>query len=65
MATLAILAGGMMMAFGIAWVGVQGLRGIPDSNGKKTTKGTAVGALVLAFLILVGTLMIPFFLSGE
>ena len=65
MATFAIVAGGLTMAFGIAWVGIQGLRGVPDSNGKKTTKWTAVGALVVASLILVGSLIIPFFLAGN
>ena len=65
MATLAILVGGLIMAFSIAWVGVQGLRGIPDSTGKRTTKATAVAALIVAFLILVGTLMVPLFLPGK
>ena len=64
MATLAILVGGLMMAGSIAWVGVQGLRGIPDSNGKSTSKATSVAALIVALLILVGTLIVPFFLPG-
>ena len=48
MATLAVMAGGLLMAAGMAWVGVQGLRGVPDSTGQKTSKGTAVACPVLA-----------------
>ncbi len=64
MATLGIRVGGLMMAFALAWVGVQGLLGIPDSNGKRTPKGTAVAALILAFSILIGTLIVAFILPG-
>ena len=64
MATIAILIGGSMMAGSIAWIGIQGLRGIPDSNGKSTSKATAIAALIVALLILVGTLIVPFFLPG-
>jgi hypothetical protein len=60
-ATIAILGGGLLMAFGIGWVGIQGLRGIPDSNGKMTPKGTAIAAVVLALLILSCTWTVCFF----
>jgi hypothetical protein len=52
-----------MMAAGLAWVGVQGLRGVPDATGKKTDKGTAIACLVLASLLGVGALLAPFLMS--
>ena len=64
MATLAIALGGLLISFSLGWVGIQWLRGIPDSNGKMTPKGTAIVAIVLAGLILAGACLVPFFLPG-
>ena len=61
----AVLLGGGLIAFSLGWVGIQGLLGIPDSNGKKTSRGTAIVALVLAVAILAGTFTVPFFLAGH
>lgn len=38
----------LVLAVGMLFVGVQGLRGVPDSNGKKTPKSVAMVCLVLA-----------------
>ena len=38
----------LVLAVGLLFVGVQGLRGVPDSTGKKTSKGVAVTCIVLA-----------------
>jgi hypothetical protein len=51
MATLAIQLGGLLMAIGLFWPGIQGLRGVPDSTGKKTSKLTAIICLVLGVLL--------------
>ena len=59
MAMLMVMAGGCLIAFGLTWAGVQGLRGVPDSNGKMTSKGTAIALLVFAALVLVGALLFP------
>lgn len=42
-----------VLALGLLFLGVQGLRGVPDSTGKKTSKGVAVTCLVLAVGLLV------------
>ena len=60
MGMLLAVAGGSLIAFALGWVGTQGLLGIPDSNGKKTPKGTAVASLVIAVLVVVGTIILPF-----
>jgi hypothetical protein len=60
MATLAIQVGGLLMAVGLAWPGIQGLRGVPDSTGKKTSRGTAIACLVLAVLLAAGALAAPY-----
>ncbi len=65
MGTLAIQAGGLMMAVGIAWAGIQGLRGVPDSTGKKTSKGTAIACLVIATCLGVGALIAPYLMWGR
>jgi hypothetical protein len=64
MATLAIQLGGLLMAVALAWPGIQGLRGVPDSTGKKTSKGTAVACLVLAGLLAAGALAAPYWMWG-
>jgi hypothetical protein len=64
MATLAIMAGGLLMAIGIAWPGIQGLRGVPDSSGKVTSKGTAVACLVLAVILGSAAILAPYLLWG-
>jgi hypothetical protein len=38
----------LVLAVGLAFVGVQGLRGKPDSDGKTTPKSVAVVTLILA-----------------
>ena len=55
-----IQLGGLAMAFALLWVGVQGLRGAPDSNGKKTSKGVAITCLLLGLLIAGGALAMPY-----
>jgi hypothetical protein len=54
MATILIQVGELVLAAGLAWVGVQGLRGVPDSSGKKTDRRTAMAWLVLAGLLAIG-----------
>jgi hypothetical protein len=39
---------------------VQGLRGVPDANGKTTDTGTAVACLVMAALMAAGAAAAPF-----
>jgi hypothetical protein len=65
MATLAIQASGVGMAAGIAGVGIQGLRGVPDSTGKVTPKGVAVACLIIAALLGVGAVFAPFLMWGR
>ena len=65
MATLAVQAGGLVIAAGIAWIGVQGLRGVPDSSGKVTSKGTAIVCLVLAALLAAGAVAAPYLMWGK
>jgi hypothetical protein len=65
MATLAVQLGGLLMAAGLAWAGVQGLRGVPDSSGKTTSKGTAIACLVLAALLAAGALVAPYLMWGR
>jgi hypothetical protein len=64
LATLAIQLGGLLIAAGLAWVGVQGLRGVPDTSGKTTDKGTAIACLVLAALLGVGAAVAPYLMWG-
>jgi hypothetical protein len=64
MATLAVQLGGLCIAAGIGWVGVQGLRGVPDSNGKVTSKGTAIACLVLALLLAAAAAAAPYLMWG-
>jgi hypothetical protein len=64
MATLAIQLGGVLMAAGLAWVGVQGLRGVPDSTGKTTDKRTAIACLVIAAVLGVGAILAPYLMWG-
>jgi hypothetical protein len=63
MAALAIMLGGLLMAAGLAWTGVQGLRGIPDARGKQTSRGVAVICLVLAVLLAAGSVALPFLIG--
>jgi hypothetical protein len=65
MATLAIVAAGLVFALALVWVGVQGLRGVPDSNGKVTPKGTAVACLVIAGILVIASAAAPFFMGGH
>ena len=44
--------------------GVQGLRGVPESNGKVTSKGTAVACLVLAALLVGWAAAAPYVMWG-
>jgi hypothetical protein len=64
MATLAIQLGGLVMAAALAWVGVQGLRGVPDSTGKVTPRGIAIVCLVLAAALGVAALLAPYLMGG-
>jgi hypothetical protein len=64
MATLAIQAGSLVLAVGLGWVGVQGLRGVPESNGKVTSKATAVACLVLAALLAAWAAAAPYVMWG-
>jgi hypothetical protein len=54
--------GGVVMALGLVWAGVQGLRGVPDTTGKTTSKGMAVVCLVLAVLLATGAIAAPYLL---
>ncbi len=63
MVQLAAQLGFVAMAVLVFSVAVQGFRGVPDTNGKKTSKGVAVvclipgvGMLVLAFVVVPGQL---------
>jgi hypothetical protein len=50
----------LAVAVGLLFVGVQGLRGVPDSTGKQTSKGVAVACLVLAVgLVVVALAVLP------
>jgi hypothetical protein len=48
------------MAMALIWPGIQGLRGVPDSRGKKTSKGTAVACLVLGVLVAAAAIAAPY-----
>jgi hypothetical protein len=63
MGMLLVQLGGLVIAAGLVWVGVQGLRGVPDSTGKKTDKGTAIACLVIAGMLSVGALLAPFLIG--
>lgn len=65
MATLAIQAAGIVFALGLVWVGVQGLRGVPDSSGKVTPKGTAIACLVIAGVLAVAAVLAPYLMWGR
>ncbi|MBP3957943.1 hypothetical protein J8F10_22035 [Gemmata sp. G18] len=54
MAQIALLA----VAVGMLFVGVQGLRGVPDSNGKKTSPAVAIVCLLLAAGLVVFALLV-------
>jgi hypothetical protein len=54
----------LLIAGGVAWVAVRGLRGLPDSTGKKTTKGTAIVTLVVALLLAAGAITTPWWIWG-
>lgn len=60
MATLVISVGGMMMAAGIGWLGIQGLRGVPDSTGKVTGKGTAIACVAIAIVVAAAAIAAPY-----
>lgn len=60
MGTMLIQLGGLVIAAGLAWVGAQGLRGVPDSTGKKTSHGTAIACLILAALLAAGAVFAPY-----
>jgi hypothetical protein len=53
------------MAIGLAWPAIQGLRGIPDPNGKKTSIGTAIACLILAVLVAAGAIASPYLISRK
>lgn len=59
MATLVIQVGGLLMAAALAWPGIQGLRGVPDSTGKRTSRGTAIVCLLLAILLAAAAVAAP------
>jgi hypothetical protein len=65
MATLAIQLGGLVIAAGLGWVGVQGLRGVPDSTGKTTDRTTAITCIVLAALLAGAALAAPYLMWGK
>jgi hypothetical protein len=65
MATLMVQLGGACLAAGLVWLGVQGLRGVPDSTGKTTSKGTAVVCLVLAALLAAGAIAAPYLMGDR
>lgn len=50
----------ILVAGGLAWAGVQGLRGVPDSKGKATSKGTAIACLAFALLLAAGAVALLF-----
>lgn len=50
----------LVLAVGLLIVGIQGLRGVPDSTGKKTSKGVAITCIVLAVgLVVVALVVVP------
>ena len=64
MATIAIQVGGIVMGSAIAWVGIQGLRGIPDKAGKVTDKGTAIASLVIGVVVAAAGVIAPYLMWG-
>jgi len=64
MSMLAIQLGGLMIAAGIAYVGIQGLRGVPDSSGKVTSKPTAIVCLFIAALLAAAAVAAPYLMFG-
>ena len=65
MATLAIQMGGILMGACIFWIGIQGLRGVPDKAGKITGKATAVACLTLGVLLAFGAVFAPNLVGGR
>jgi hypothetical protein len=65
MATIGIQLGGLLIAAALAWAGIQGLRGVPDTTGKTTGKGTAIACLVIAALLGIGALVAPYLMWGR
>jgi hypothetical protein len=52
-AELLLYAGAIMFAGCLTYLGIQGVRGVADSSGKRTSRSVAVIALTLAGAILV------------
>ncbi len=50
----------ILVAAGIASVGVQGLRGVPDSKGNVTSKATGIACLIVAALLAIGAVALTF-----
>ena len=58
-----IQLGGLFMAVALLGIGIQGLLGKPDSNGKKTSIGVAIACIVLGLLAAAGALAAPYLLK--
>jgi hypothetical protein len=63
MGILLMQLGGLVFAGSLAWIGIKGLRGIPDRSGHQTTRTTGIVSLVLAVIFacvaIIGPLMLP------
>lgn len=57
MAMIVVLLGFMAMAYALIAVGANGLQGVPDSQGRQTSKGVAVACFVLGLLVAIGTVV--------
>ena len=65
MATLVIQIGGFLIAAGLLFMGIQGLREKPDLEGKMTSKGTAIPCLIFGFLLGIASFLAPKLLFPE
>ena len=55
--------GAVIMVLGLSYAGIQGLRGVPDKNGKKTNPIVAAICLILAVaVVILAFVVLPRFL---
>lgn len=53
-----IQIGCVLIAVGMIYAGIQGMRGQPDKHGKTTPKSVAIACFVLAAVMLVGAFVV-------